>query len=114
MRVTRKQSSRSRGQAEPLSLDLSIERHLSGGDRRGSSESSTATARRRSRQGSREREEDASERGGRGDWSDRPSRWSGSTSRLAPTGGPGPTSGPGLAEREVRGEAFNQEFKNIN
>jgi hypothetical protein len=45
MRATRKQSSRSHGQAEPPSLDLSIERHLSGGDRRGSSESSMAVAR---------------------------------------------------------------------
>jgi hypothetical protein len=83
MQTTRKQSSRSCGQAEPPSLDLLIERHLSGGDRRGSSESSTAAARRHSRQGSHEREEDVSERGGRGDRSDRPSRWSGSTSRLA-------------------------------
>jgi hypothetical protein len=51
MRATRKQSSRSRGQAEPPSPDLSIERHLSGGDRWSSSESSTAAARRHSRQG---------------------------------------------------------------
>jgi hypothetical protein len=28
-----------------------------------------------------------------------------------PIGGPGLTSGPGFAEREVRGEAFNEEFK---
>jgi hypothetical protein len=34
-----------------------------------------------------------------------PSRWSGSTRRLAPTGG------PRLAEREVRGRGFNQKFK---
>jgi hypothetical protein len=100
MRVTRKQSGRSRGHAELPSLDLSIERHLSGRDRRSSSESSTAAAQRHSRQGSREREGDASERGERGDRSDRPTHWSGSTSRLASTGGPGPTSGPGLAERE--------------
>jgi hypothetical protein len=82
MQATRKQSGRSRGQAEPPLLDLSIERHLSGGDRRSSSESSTAAARRHSRQGSRGGEGDASERVGRGDRSDRPSRWSGSTSRL--------------------------------
>jgi hypothetical protein len=63
MRATRKQSSRSRRQAEPPSLDLSIERHLSGGDQWSSSESSTVAARRRSRQGSREGEGDASERG---------------------------------------------------
>jgi hypothetical protein len=37
---------------------------------------------------------------GESDRSGRPSRWSGSTSRLAPTGG------PGLAEREVRGRGF--------
>jgi hypothetical protein len=82
-RAIRKQSSRSRGQAEPPSPDLSIERHLSGGDRQSSSESSTVAARRHSRQGGRERGEDASERGGRDDRSDRLSRWSGSTSRLA-------------------------------
>jgi hypothetical protein len=43
---------------------------------------------------------------GGSDRSDGPSRWSGSTRRLAPIGGPGPTSGPGLAEREVRGRGF--------
>jgi hypothetical protein len=103
-----------RGQAEPPSLDLSIEHHLSGGDRRSSSGSRTAAARRCSRQGSHEGGGDASERGGRGDRSDRLSRWSGSTSRLALIGGPGRTSGLGLAEREVRGEAFNQDFKSRN
>jgi hypothetical protein len=36
--------------------------------------------------------------------------------RLAPTGGPGPTGGPRLAEkgREKDGEVFNQKFKNRN
>jgi hypothetical protein len=106
MQATRRQSIRSRRQAELPSLDLSIEHHLSSGDRRSSSESSTAAARRRSRQGNREREHDVSERGGRGDRSSGPSRWSGLTSRLAPTGGPGPIGGPGLAEREVRGRVF--------
>jgi hypothetical protein len=45
MRATRKQSSRSHRQAEPSSPDLLIERHLGGGDRQSSSESSTAAAR---------------------------------------------------------------------
>jgi hypothetical protein len=63
MQGSRGQSSRSRGQAEPSSLDLSIEHHLSSGGRWSSSESSTAAARRRSRQGSHERGGDASERG---------------------------------------------------
>jgi hypothetical protein len=58
MQTTRTQSSRSRRQAEPPSPDLSIERHLGGGDRRSSSESSAAVARRRSRQESRERGEE--------------------------------------------------------
>jgi hypothetical protein len=40
MRASGKQSSRSHGQAESPSLDLSIEHHLSSGLRRGSSESS--------------------------------------------------------------------------
>jgi hypothetical protein len=61
MRASRKQSVRSRGQAESLSLDLSIEHHLSSGLQRSSSESSAAAARRRSSQGEREREDDASE-----------------------------------------------------
>jgi hypothetical protein len=65
MRASRRQSIRSRGQAEPPSLDLSIEHHLSSGHQRSSSESSAAAARRRSRQGVREREEDASEQGGK-------------------------------------------------
>jgi hypothetical protein len=73
MQASRGQSSRSRGQAEPPSPDLSIEHHLSSGDRRSSSESSTVAARRCSRQESRERGGDTSERGGRGDRSDRPS-----------------------------------------
>jgi hypothetical protein len=61
----RRQSIKSRGQAESPSLDLSIEHHLSSGLRQSSSESSAAAARRRSRQGEREREDDASERGGK-------------------------------------------------
>jgi hypothetical protein len=40
---------------------------------------------------------------GNGDRSGGPSRWSGSTKRLAPTGGPGLIGGPRLAEREKRG-----------
>jgi hypothetical protein len=65
MRASRKQSIRSRGQAESPSLDLSIEHNLSSGYRRSSLESSTAAVRRRSRQGKHEREDDASERGGK-------------------------------------------------
>jgi hypothetical protein len=115
MRATRKQSGRSRGQAEPPSPDLSIERHLSGGDRRSSSESSTAAARRRSRQGNREREEktrvsEGEEATGQTDRAAGRARPVG----LAPIGGPGPTGGPGLAEREVRGEVFNQNLKTEN
>jgi hypothetical protein len=34
--------------------------------------------------------------------------------RLAPIGGPGPTGGPSLAEKEREGEVFNQKFKNRN
>jgi hypothetical protein len=105
MRATRKQSSRSRGRAEPPSPDLSIEQHLSGGDRRSSSESSTAAARRHSRQGGRERREGASERGERDDRSDRPSHWSGSTSRLARQ------VGQDWQWERVRGEVFNQSLK---
>jgi hypothetical protein len=45
---------------------------------------------------------------GESDRSGGPSHWSGSTRRLAPTGG------PGLAEREVRGRGFNQNFKSRN
>jgi hypothetical protein len=63
MRAYRRQSIRSRGQAESSSLDLSIEQHLSSGLRRSSSESSVAVVRRRSRSGKREREDDVSERG---------------------------------------------------
>jgi hypothetical protein len=63
MRASGGQSTRSRGQAESLSLDLSIEHHLSGGLWRSSSESSTASARRCSRQREREGEDDAGERG---------------------------------------------------
>jgi hypothetical protein len=71
MQTSRTQSSRSRGQAEPPSPDLSIGRHLGGGDQRGSSESSTAAARRCSRHVSRERgEERVSEGGKRGDRSE--------------------------------------------
>jgi hypothetical protein len=65
MRASRRQSIRSRRQAELLSLDLSIEHYLSIGHRQSSSESSAAAARRCSRQGEREREDDASERGGK-------------------------------------------------
>jgi hypothetical protein len=65
MRASRKQSVRSRGQAESSSLDQSIEHHLSSGLRRSSLESSAAVVRRRSRQGEREREDDVSERGGK-------------------------------------------------
>jgi hypothetical protein len=45
MRASRKQSVRFHGQVELLSLDLSIEHHLSSGLRRSSSESSTVVAR---------------------------------------------------------------------
>jgi hypothetical protein len=69
MQKTRTQSIRSRGQAEPPSPDLSIGRHLGGGDRRSSSESRAAAARRHSRQMSRERGveqvSEGEERGGR-------------------------------------------------
>jgi hypothetical protein len=65
MRAYKRQSIRSRGQAESPSLDLSIEQHLSSGLRRSSSESSAAVARQHSRPGKREREDDASERGGK-------------------------------------------------
>jgi hypothetical protein len=46
-------------------LDISIEHHLSSGHRRSSSESSAAAAWQRSRQGERERGDDAGERGGK-------------------------------------------------
>jgi hypothetical protein len=49
VQASRRQSIRSRGQAESPSLDLSIEHHLSSGLWRSSSESSAAAARRRSR-----------------------------------------------------------------
>jgi hypothetical protein len=58
MQTMRTQSSRSRTQAEPPSPDLSIGRHLGGGDRRNLSESSAAAPRRHSRQVSRERGEE--------------------------------------------------------
>jgi hypothetical protein len=58
MQMTRTQPSRSRGQAEPPSPDLSIGRHLGGGDRRSLLESSAVAARRHSRQVSRERGEE--------------------------------------------------------
>jgi hypothetical protein len=45
MRTSGKQSTRSRGQAESPSPDLSIRHHLNGGFRRSSSESSAAAAR---------------------------------------------------------------------
>jgi hypothetical protein len=96
------QSTRSRGQARAPSLDLSIGNHLSGGLRRSSSESSAAAARRCSRQSERE-EEDVSERGGcdRSGWPRPPGRVR--LGRLAPTCGPGPTGGPGLAGERERG-----------
>jgi hypothetical protein len=65
MQASRKQSIRSRGQAELPSLDLSIEHHLSSGLRRSSSELSAAAARRHSRHGEREREDNAGEREGK-------------------------------------------------
>jgi hypothetical protein len=58
MQTMRTQSSRSRGQVEPPSPDLSIGWHLGGGDQWGLSESSAAEARRRSRQVSHERGEE--------------------------------------------------------
>jgi hypothetical protein len=66
MQTTRTQSIRSHGQAEPPSPDLSIGRHLGGEDRRSSSESSVAAARRHSRQVSRERGEERVSEGGEG------------------------------------------------
>jgi hypothetical protein len=65
MRASMRQSIRSHGQAESPSLDLSNAHHLSSGLRRSSSESSATAARRRSHQGEREREDNASERGGK-------------------------------------------------
>jgi hypothetical protein len=64
MRASGKQSSRSRRQAESPSLDLLIEHHLSSGLRRGSSESSTAAARRCGRQRGRGGEDNVGERRG--------------------------------------------------
>jgi hypothetical protein len=84
----RGQSIRSCGQAESLSLDLSIGHHLRSGLWRSSSKSSAAAARRCSRQSERE-EEDGTEPPGRV----RPGR-------LTPASGPGLTGGPGLPERE--------------
>jgi hypothetical protein len=96
MRASEKQSTRSRGQAKSPSLDLSIEHHLSSGLRRGSSESSTAAARRCGRQRGHGGEDDAGERRGMTGWADR------AAGRVRPEGLV-PTGGPGLAEREVRG-----------
>jgi hypothetical protein len=96
MQASGKQSTRSRGQAESPSLDLSIEHHLSSGLRRGSSESSAAAARRCGRQRGREEEDDAGERRGMTSRADR------AAGRVRPEG-LAPTGGPGLAEREVRG-----------
>jgi hypothetical protein len=116
MQTTRTQSSRSRGQAEPLSPDLSIGRHLGGGDQRGSSESSAAAARRRSRQVSCEGGEERVSEGERrwlvgADRATGPARPVG----LAPTGRPGSTSGPGMAVRERGGgSVLNQKIKNRN
>jgi hypothetical protein len=70
MRAFGGQSTRSRGQAESPSLDLSIEHHLSGGLRRSSSESSAAAARRCGRQREHEGEDNASEQGGMTDRAD--------------------------------------------
>jgi hypothetical protein len=64
MRASEGQSTRSRGQAESPSLDLSIEHHLSGGLRRSSSELSAVAARRCDRQRERGGEDDAGERRG--------------------------------------------------
>jgi hypothetical protein len=80
MQTTRTQSSRSRGQAEPPSPDLSIGRHLGGRYQRGSSESSAAA---QSPGESRERR-GTGERGGKEvAGRSRPSHWSGSTSWLS-------------------------------
>jgi hypothetical protein len=113
MQTTRTQSSRSRRQAELPLPDLSIGRHLSGGDRRSSLESSAAAARRRSRQVNRERGEERVSEGERR----RPVGTDRATGPawpvgLVPTGGPGPTSGPGMAERERwEGDVFNPKLK---
>jgi hypothetical protein len=101
MRSSRKQSIRSREQAESLSLDLSIEHHLSTGLRHGSSESSAAAVRRCGRQRGRGGEDSAGEQRG---MTGRADRAAGRVrpKELAPTGGPGPIGGPGMAEREMR------------
>jgi hypothetical protein len=117
MQTTRTQTSRSRGQAEPPSPDLSIGQHLGGGDRRSSSESSVAVARRHSRQVSRERGEEPVSEGGRRRQPVGIDRATGLARpvSLAPTGRPGPTSGPGMAVRERGGgSVFNQKIKNRN
>jgi hypothetical protein len=108
MRASGGQSTRSHGQPESPSLDLPIGHHLSGGLRRSSSESSAAAVRRCSRQWEREGEDDVSERASEGVWPVGLTEPSGRVrlGRLAPTGGPGPTGGPRLAEREVRGRGF--------
>jgi hypothetical protein len=78
MQASGGQSTRSRGQAESLSLDLLIEHHLSGGLRRSLSKSSAAAARRCGRQREHEGEDDVGERRGMTGRADR-ATWSGST-----------------------------------
>jgi hypothetical protein len=99
MRASGGQSTRSRGHAESLSLDLPIGHHLSGGLRRSSSESSAAAARQCNRQRESARKTTGASEGVRPvGLTEPPGRVR--PGRLAPTGGPGPTSGLGLAERE--------------
>jgi hypothetical protein len=111
MRVSGGQSTRSRGQAESPSLDLLIGHHLSGGLRRSSSESSAATARRCNRQRESARKTMGASEGVRPVGLTEPPGQV-QPGRLAPIGGPSPTSGPGLAESERReGEVFNLNLK---
>jgi hypothetical protein len=114
MRASRMQSVRSRRQAESPSLDLSIEHHLSSGLRRSSSKSSAVAARRHSRQGEREREDDASKRGGK-----RPVGQTEPLVRFDQKAGADRWVWPDRwaragREREVRGRVFNQNFKSRN
>jgi hypothetical protein len=106
LRASGGQSTRSRGQAELPSLDLSIEHHLSSGLRRSSSESSAVAVRRCGRQRERGGGDDAGERRGMTGRADR------AAGRVRPEG-LAPTGGPRLAERE-RGEVFYQKIKNRN
>jgi hypothetical protein len=78
MRASGGQSTRSRGQAESPSLDLSIEHHLSGGLRRSSSKLSAAAARRCGCQREHEGEDNAGERWGMTGRADQ-ATWSGLT-----------------------------------